>query len=146
MCSFVHVYDIKKVCQILWRSSKNFNLTCDSCTPGCAKSSRPCLPINYILVIVLIPNFVIPRRPIEVWNRRKEVDSLELWNMTNTQKTRHVTPNIKKKGKRIKDDITCKYMYHIGWVSEWVISKFNGTSTPKGSYSAKTGVNYPIWV
>ncbi len=26
-------------------------------------------------------------------------------------------------------------------VSEWVISKFNGTSTPKGSYSAKTGVN-----
>ncbi len=24
--------------------------------------------------------------------------------------------------------------------SEWVISKFNGTSTPKGSYRAKTGV------
>ncbi len=24
---------------------------------------------------------------------------------------------------------------------EWVISKFNGTSTPTGSYSAKTGVN-----
>ncbi len=24
--------------------------------------------------------------------------------------------------------------------SEWVISKPNGTSTPKGSYSAKTGV------
>ncbi len=26
-------------------------------------------------------------------------------------------------------------------VSEWVISKFNGTSTPKGSYRAKTGDN-----
>ncbi len=26
---------------------------------------------------------------------------------------------------------------------EWVISKFNGTSTPKGSYSAKTGVKLP---
>ncbi len=26
---------------------------------------------------------------------------------------------------------------------KWVISKFNGTSTPKGSYSAKTGVNCP---
>ncbi len=25
--------------------------------------------------------------------------------------------------------------------AEWVISKFNGTPTPKGSYSAKTGVN-----
>ncbi len=25
-----------------------------------------------------------------------------------------------------------------------MISKFNGTSTPKGSYSAKTGVNCPI--
>ncbi len=24
------------------------------------------------------------------------------------------------------------------------ISKFNGTSTPKGSYSAKTGVNCPM--
>ncbi len=30
------------------------------------------------------------------------------------------------------------------WVSEWVISKFNGTSTPKGSYSAKTVVNCPM--
>ncbi len=28
-----------------------------------------------------------------------------------------------------------------GLTSEWVISKFNGTSTPKGSYSAKTGDN-----
>ncbi len=28
-----------------------------------------------------------------------------------------------------------------GWVSEWVLSKFNGTSTPKGSYRAKTGDN-----
>ncbi len=27
--------------------------------------------------------------------------------------------------------------------SERVISKFNGTSTPKGSYSAKTGVKLP---
>ncbi len=26
---------------------------------------------------------------------------------------------------------------------EWVISRFNDTSTPKGSYSAKTGVNCP---
>ena len=26
---------------------------------------------------------------------------------------------------------------------EWVISKFNGTSTPKGSYSAKTGAEPP---
>ncbi len=26
-------------------------------------------------------------------------------------------------------------------VSEWVLSKFNGTSTPKGSYHAKTGDN-----
>ncbi len=26
-------------------------------------------------------------------------------------------------------------------VSEWVLSKFNGTSTPKGSYRAKTGDN-----
>ncbi len=26
-------------------------------------------------------------------------------------------------------------------VSEWVLSKFNGTSTPKGSYSARTGDN-----
>ncbi len=25
-----------------------------------------------------------------------------------------------------------------------MISKFNGTSTPIGSYSAKTGVNYPM--
>ncbi len=25
--------------------------------------------------------------------------------------------------------------------SEWVLSKFNGTSTPKGSYRAKTGDN-----
>ncbi len=25
-----------------------------------------------------------------------------------------------------------------------MISKFNGTSTPKGSYSAKTGVNCPV--
>ncbi len=25
-----------------------------------------------------------------------------------------------------------------------MISQFNGTSTPKGSYSAKTGVNYPV--
>ncbi len=25
-----------------------------------------------------------------------------------------------------------------------MISKFNGTSTPKGSYSAKTGVNCPM--
>ncbi len=25
-----------------------------------------------------------------------------------------------------------------------MISKFNGTSTPKGSYSANTGVNYPM--
>ncbi len=32
---------------------------------------------------------------------------------------------------------------------DWVISKFNGTSAPKASYSAKTGVNYPMslnWV
>ncbi len=29
-----------------------------------------------------------------------------------------------------------------GWVSEWVLSKFNGTPTPKGSYSAKTGDNH----
>ncbi len=28
------------------------------------------------------------------------------------------------------------------WVSEWVLLKFNGTSTPKGSYRAKTGDNY----
>ncbi len=28
-------------------------------------------------------------------------------------------------------------------VGEWVISKFNGTSTPKGSYSAKTGEKLP---
>ena len=28
------------------------------------------------------------------------------------------------------------------WV--WVISKFNGTSTPKGSYSAKTGLNCQV--
>ncbi len=26
-------------------------------------------------------------------------------------------------------------------VSEWVLSKFNGTSTPKGSYRAKNGDN-----
>ncbi len=26
-------------------------------------------------------------------------------------------------------------------MSEWVLSKFNGTSTPKGSYRAKTGDN-----
>ncbi len=30
------------------------------------------------------------------------------------------------------------------YLSEWLISKFNGTSTPKGSYSAKTGVNCPM--
>ncbi len=30
----------------------------------------------------------------------------------------------------------------VQWV--WVTSKFNGTSTPKGSYSAKTCVNYPM--
>ncbi len=29
-------------------------------------------------------------------------------------------------------------------VSEWVISKFNGTSTPKGSYSAKAGLNCQV--
>ncbi len=32
----------------------------------------------------------------------------------------------------------------VGWdgsVSEWVLSKFNGTLTPKGSYRAKTGDN-----
>ncbi len=40
-----------------------------------------------------------------------------------------------------------KYLSHEGTfgliaaISEWVISKFNGTSTPKGSYSAKTGDN-----
>ncbi len=28
-------------------------------------------------------------------------------------------------------------------VAVWVISKFNGTLTPKGSYSAKTGVKLP---
>ncbi len=27
------------------------------------------------------------------------------------------------------------------WVSEWVLSKFNGTSTPKGSYRAETSDN-----
>ncbi len=39
-------------------------------------------------------------------------------------------------------------MMHISFVwkrparvSEWVLSKFNGTSTPKGSYRAKTGDN-----
>ncbi len=31
----------------------------------------------------------------------------------------------------------------IQW-SEWVISKFNGTSTPKGSYCAKTGLNCQV--
>ncbi len=29
----------------------------------------------------------------------------------------------------------------MGLMNEWMISKFNGTSTPKGSYSAKTGDN-----
>ncbi len=29
-------------------------------------------------------------------------------------------------------------------VSEWVISKFNGTSTPKGSHSARTGLNCQV--
>ncbi len=29
-------------------------------------------------------------------------------------------------------------------LSEWLISKFNGTSTPNGSHSAKTGVNYSM--
>ena len=33
-----------------------------------------------------------------------------------------------------------KIIWRYG-VSEWVISKFNGTSTPKRSYSAKTGLN-----
>ncbi len=28
-------------------------------------------------------------------------------------------------------------------VTEWVLSMFNGTSTPKGSYSAKTGLKLP---
>ncbi len=31
-------------------------------------------------------------------------------------------------------------------VSEWVISKFNGTSTPKGSYSAKIRCKTVLWV
>ncbi len=30
-------------------------------------------------------------------------------------------------------------------LGEWVISKFNGTLTPKGSYSAKTCVNWMLW-
>ncbi len=29
----------------------------------------------------------------------------------------------------------------LGWVSEWVISNFTGTPTPKGSHSAKTRAN-----
>ncbi len=34
------------------------------------------------------------------------------------------------------------YFYWVCWSEGvWVISKFNGTPTPKGSYSAKTGVN-----
>ena len=32
----------------------------------------------------------------------------------------------------------------IKWDSEWVISKFNGTSTPKGLYSAQTGLNCQV--
>ncbi len=38
-----------------------------------------------------------------------------------------------------KHIMSCE-MSHIDWV-EWVLSKFNGTSTPKGSYRAKTGDN-----
>ncbi len=35
-----------------------------------------------------------------------------------------------------------KYLWLLGTMkSERVISNFNGTSTPKGSYSAKTGLN-----
>ncbi len=37
------------------------------------------------------------------------------------------------------EDSSGSYMYTR--VSEWVLSKFNGTSTPKGSYRAKTGDN-----
>ncbi len=32
--------------------------------------------------------------------------------------------------------------HELNWC-EWVISKFNGTSTPKGSYSAKSGLKLP---
>ncbi len=32
----------------------------------------------------------------------------------------------------------------VNGLGEWVISKFNSTPTPKGSYSAKTGVNCPM--
>ncbi len=34
-----------------------------------------------------------------------------------------------------------KYLYLVYRVSECVLSKFNGTSTPKGSCRAKTGDN-----
>ncbi len=36
-----------------------------------------------------------------------------------------------------------KVRHKINTVSVSVLSKFNGTSTPKGSYSAKTGVKLP---
>ncbi len=73
-----------------------------------------------------------------------------VWVLYTVYSLNHLTVQQKAAGRFRKgheSSLTCQAGKHVDTVqgrctlSEWVLSKFNGTSTPKGSYRAKTGDN-----